>query len=209
MSLSVFGIVATIVYVLGMPVSGYLGLRWSDRSSIEAREKFGILYDGYNEESWWWEVTVVLRKISVICISAFLKGRSQILAALLVIAIVMCMTALRRPFVSSVLLNLEMVSLSLCFLTFWIGAMLLDAQGNLFCTVSVWLVILCNVIGVVGLVGLFGKTKWEEKRLSEWFQNAISVGVCNCCKRGSNKGRRDSSTEMILNNEYSMLDEVS
>ena len=115
----------------------------------------------------------------------------------------MCMTALRRPFASSVLLNLEMVSLSLCFLTFWIGAMLLDVQK------FVWLVILCNVIGVIGLVGLFGKTKWEEKRLSEWFKNAISVGVCNCWKRGSNKGRRDSSTEMILNNEYSMLDEVS
>ena len=32
--------------------SKWVGLRWSDRSSIEAREKFGILYDGYNE-SWW------------------------------------------------------------------------------------------------------------------------------------------------------------
>ena len=38
-----------------------------DRSrSMDAREKFGILYDGYNEECWWWEVTVVARKVVVI-----------------------------------------------------------------------------------------------------------------------------------------------
>ena len=43
MSLSVFGIVATIVYVLGMPVSGYLGLRWSDRSSIEEQLLFTVI----------------------------------------------------------------------------------------------------------------------------------------------------------------------
>ena len=48
-------------------------------------------------------------------IGAFLKGRSQILAALLAVAIVMCMTAMKRPFVNDTLLNLEMVSLSLCF----------------------------------------------------------------------------------------------
>ena len=105
----------------------------TDRGSMDAREKFGILYDGYNEECWWWEVTVVARKVVVIMIGAFLKGRSQILAALLTVATVMCMTAMKRPFVNNTLLNLEMVSLSLCFLTFWIGAMLLADRGNFVC----------------------------------------------------------------------------
>ena len=169
MVFSAFGMVAAVVYVLGMPVAGYLGLRWADRGSMDAREKFGILYDGYNEECWWWEVTVVARKVVVIMIGAFLKkGRSQILAALLTIATVMCMTAMKRPFVNNTLLNLEMVSLSLCFLTFWIGAMLLADRGNFVCTVGAWLVILCNVFGVFGLVGLFGKTKWKEKNLTQW-----------------------------------------
>ena len=102
-------------------------------------------------------------------IGAFLDDRPQILAALLTIATVMCMTAMKRPFVNNTLLNLEMVSLSLCFLTFWIGAMLLADRGNFVCTVGAWLVILCNVFGVFGLVGLFVKTKWNEKNLTQWW----------------------------------------
>ena len=47
--------------------------------------------------------------------------------------------------------------------------MLLADRGNFVCTVGVWLVILCNVVGVFGLVGLFGKTKWNEKNLTQWW----------------------------------------
>ena len=77
MVFSAFGMVAAVVYVLGMPVAGYLGLRRADRGSMEAREKFGILYDGYNEECWWWEVTVVARKVVVIMIGAFWTAESR------------------------------------------------------------------------------------------------------------------------------------
>ena len=201
MVFSVFGMVAVVVYVLGMPVAGYLGLRWADRGSMDAREKFGILYDGYNEECWWWEVTVVARKVVVIMIGAFLKGRSQILAALLTIATVMCMTAMKRPFVNNTLLNLEMVSLSLCFLTFWIGAMLLADRGNFVCTVGAWLVILCNVFGVFGLVGLFGKTKWKEKNLTQLWGDKKTVCWNKMCCQNSKKdpGEREWQGQNPLN----------
>ena len=57
-----FGLVGIIVYIIGMPLSGYIVLRsLEDKNSPEARLKYGILYDGYRDEYWWWEILVVLR----------------------------------------------------------------------------------------------------------------------------------------------------
>ena len=99
----------------------------------------------------------------------------------------MWLTAMARPFVNSTLLNLEMVSLALCFLTFWIGAMLLTDTSSVVGAVGAWVVILCNILGLVGLVGLFGKTKWKEKQLTEWLAKKKVGCCCRACMHGVQK----------------------
>ena len=85
--------------------------------------KFGILYDGYDSKSyWWWELVIQVRKLSVILISAFVESRQQqVLLVLFVVVVSLFFTAWLRPFYDDRLVRMEMLSLIVCFLTFFFG----------------------------------------------------------------------------------------
>ena len=91
-------------------------LRRVDRSTPESQLRLGILYDGYNKDHWWWEITVVLRKVAIIVISSWIGKTQQVLCVLFVVAMVMFLTSISSPFNDQRLLHLELASLSLCFL---------------------------------------------------------------------------------------------
>ena len=85
---SVFGLFGLIMYVIGLPLLGLYILKNTDRSTPSAQLRYGILYDGYSKKFWYWEITVVLRKLAIILIGEFLDGQNQILSMLLVLFIV-------------------------------------------------------------------------------------------------------------------------
>ena len=60
------GMIGLTLYVIGLPLAGFLTLRRVERTAPESRLRLGILYDGYSEKHWWWEITVVFRKVSII-----------------------------------------------------------------------------------------------------------------------------------------------
>ena len=120
----------------------------------------GILYDGYDSKHyWWWEIVIQLRKFSVIFISAFIESREQqILLVLFVVVVSLFFTALLRPFYDDRLVRMEMLSLIVCFLTFFFGSMLLTDEKcvedeTLLCIGAQWLVILINA-GCVLFLGI-------------------------------------------------------
>ena len=95
-----------LVYAIGLPLAGYRTLRGTeDFSDSKTRLKYGILYDGYRDEFWWWEMTVVGRKIAIIVIGAFIEGTQQILTVLLCLAVLIFLTAFLQPFVNEQLLR--------------------------------------------------------------------------------------------------------
>ena len=130
----------------------------------------GILYDGYDSKHyWWWEIVIQVRKFSVIFISAFIESREQqILLVLFVVVVSLFFTALLRPFYDDRLVKMEMVSLIVCFLTFFFGSMLLTDEKcvedeTLLCIGAQWLVILINA-GCVLFLGInFGSSWFVEK----------------------------------------------
>ena len=130
----------------------------------------GILYDGYDSKHyWWWEIVIQLRKFSVIFISAFIESREQqILLVLFVVVVSLFFTALLRPFYDDRLVRMEMLSLIVCFLTFFFGSMLLTDEKcvedeTLLCIGAQWLVILINA-GCVLFLGInFGSCWFVEK----------------------------------------------
>ena len=77
-------------------------------------------------------------------------------------------TALLQPFYDDRLVRMEMLSLIICFLTFFFGSMLLTDEKCvenkiLLCLVAQWLVILMNV-GCVLFLGInFGSSWFVEK----------------------------------------------
>ena len=66
--------------------------------------------------------------------------------------------------------------------------MLLAEPNNFFCSVGAWLVILCNVMGVVGLAALFGKAKWMEKRLTDSCKKIMKSCWDRVCCSNAKKG---------------------
>ena len=116
-------VLSFMVYIVGMPVISFLVVKRLDRNEATNRLKFGILYDGYNSKNyWWWELVIQVRKLSVILISAFIQSRvQQILLVLFVIVVSLFFTAWLRPFYDDRLVTMEMLSLIVCFLTFFFG----------------------------------------------------------------------------------------
>ena len=208
------GAVGVLVYLLGLPLAGYRTLRSvSNLSDRTVRLQYGILYDGYRDEFWWWEITVVWRKILIVGIGAMIEGTQQILAVLLVVASLMFLTAICQPFVNEQLLRLELMSLSLCFFTFWIGSMLVtdphggEGPGGAFMFgLAAWSVAALNVIGGFALFYTFATSYWKEKgrALMNWACGQLPT----ICIRGKKRrGRRDSKMELYSALDYNAMDD--
>ena len=106
---------------------------------------------------------------NVIFISAFIEsGEQQILLVLFVVVVSLFFTALLRPFYDDRLVKMEMLSLIVCFLTFFFGSMLLTdekcvEEETFLCIGAEWLVILINA-GCVLFLGInFGSNLFTEK----------------------------------------------
>jgi hypothetical protein len=148
----------------------------------------GILYDGYDSKHyWWWEIVIQLRKFSVIFISAFIESREQqILLVLFVVVVSLFFTALLRPFYDDRLVKMEMLSLIVCFLTFFFGSMLLTDEKcvedeTLLCIGAEWLVILLNA-GCVLFLGINFGSSWvvEKGNLVKKYFRLCKMKLC-CC----------------------------
>ena len=90
-------------------------------------QALGMLYTSYREEVWWWELTVVLRKVVVACIGVFgaSLGEMQVHTVLLYVVLNMMATAIMKPYggkSAHVLHGVEMMSLLGLFLTLWAGS---------------------------------------------------------------------------------------
>jgi hypothetical protein len=143
----------------------------------------------------------------------------------------MFLTAVCQPFVNGQLLRLELMSLSLCFFTFWVGSMLVtDPRGGegtpLTFSLAAGSVAALNVAGVGGLVYTFATSFWKEKgaALMGWLQGKIT-GACGgrcggrcgaCCWPSGSRRRLESNVELLSPlevgreeglNEYSPLDD--
>ena len=186
----------------------------------------GILYDGYDSKHyWWWEIVIQLRKFSVIFISAFIESREQqILLVLFVVVVSLFFTALLRPFYDDRLVRMEMLSLIVCFLTFFFGSMLLTDEkcvedATFLCVGAQWLVILINA-GCVLFLGInFGSSWFVEKGdLVNKYCKLFKKKLC-CCfvDKQSDESvmqRRESYVEMNIdafddNNATSGIDDVN
>ena len=161
-------------------------------------------------------------------IGAFIEGTQQILTVLLCVASLMFLTAFFQPFVNEQLLRLELMSLSLCFFTFWVGSMLVtdphggEGKGGPFVFgLAAWSVAVLNVMGVLGLFYMFATSFWKEKgkALVVWLHGKVTDacgGRCGACCWPSGGNRRESSLELLAPlgvgreeglNDYSPLDD--
>ena len=69
-----------IVWGLGIPFFAFILMYRERRSlnSLETKEKFGFLYNGYQTDMFFWEIVIMYRKIAMIFISVFIQPEGVI-----------------------------------------------------------------------------------------------------------------------------------
>ena len=71
-----------VLYVLGIPLMSFR-LLWINRAALhtpDIKRLFFFLYTGYEPEFWFWEYTIVTRKIVLVAISVFFQTSPQLQA---------------------------------------------------------------------------------------------------------------------------------
>jgi hypothetical protein len=127
-----------LLFVLGLPLGATI-LLYRNRKRLFNREiqiRWGLLYAGYRVEVFWWELTVVVRKISLVVVGGVFGARlgpdMQVYMALAMIVVFLVLHLGVRPFdeltkTHRILHWLELGGLMVCWGTlycgmlFWIG----------------------------------------------------------------------------------------
>ena len=243
-----------IIYVLGMPICAiYACYRVKNRALVRKKSSlsletpsvgkhrrdvsikifeledekhvvYGVLYSVYKSKYFWWEGTVVLRKIIIAMVGVFGSslGLLQVHLGLLILAVVILLTSVVQPYDdesetinSKLLQNLELASLAVLWLTLWSGSVfntyprcekpggvILDHEGS-FRALSesgeretlLWCDLMSVCIGCVDIITVVTILFFFLK------EKGVLEGVrdyccCRCCCFKSN------ATEVNTNNSY-------
>lgn len=94
------------LFVLGIPLGGLVTL-WLHRDRLYNRShrkhrwamvRYGLLYDGYREGAWWFEVVVAMRKAGFVAMAMLTEGRLQVQIAVGFLALMIAMNILIQPY---------------------------------------------------------------------------------------------------------------
>ena len=156
----------------------------SDANAATAHHVWGLLYSSYRDDLWWWELTVVLRKLALALIGVFgaSLGDMQVHITLALCVLNLLATAVFQPFggkSAHVLQKFELLSLLALFLTLWSGSVFnskpkcVGEQGE----VVAWCSVLSVCVGVFDIMVVLGiglalgfvmrKTKDSSKKEKE------------------------------------------
>ena len=137
----VVGLFQIVAYVIGLPLVVFFFLHRNrhNLSSNAVNWRYGLFLNGYRKEKYYWELTIVARKVVVIVVSVFGKLLGpQLQSHILSAAILLCLVgqSTGRPFISEygqpskakssnnsfeIVHRLEIMSLFIIWLTLWCG----------------------------------------------------------------------------------------
>jgi len=200
-----------------------LARRRSSIKVIEAEDEthtaYGVLYSVYKPEYFWWEATVVFRKIVIALVGVFGSslGLLQIHLGLLILAFIIMLTAVVKPYDthsedinSNLLQNLELGSLAALWLTLWAGSVFntyprCEVPGGIILQHEGYQASLghgegkketllwCNIMSVIiGLVDILAVVILCIYFLAEkGLLNAVGKWCVQCCSKDGNNDRDD------------------
>ena len=121
-----------ICYVIGMPVLAMIILRKNkdELTTPQCQFRWGLLYSGYREKVYWWEITIVVRKVALVIVGGVFGSRlgpdMQVYLALALVMIFIVVHLAASPFDQitahhNILHWLELCSLVICWATLYSG----------------------------------------------------------------------------------------
>lgn len=132
---SMVALPSLVIWGFGIPLVAWIVLARNKDSleSVELREKYGFLYNGYKKKYYYWESVIMYRKIAIIFISVFLESFGVITQALVVFIVLILFLILNiklKPFTFEVLNDMEMMSIITSILTVYCGLFYLSDQST-------------------------------------------------------------------------------
>ena len=126
-----------VIWGFGIPLFAWIVLARNKDclTQIEAREKYGFLFNGYKENYYFWESVNMYRKITVIFISVFLKLAgviTQALVVFLVLIIFLLLNMKLMPFAFQALNDMEILSILTWMLTVYWGIFFLSNMPEIY-----------------------------------------------------------------------------
>ena len=121
-----------ILFVLGLPLMASLVL-WKNRHTLHSHDtqfRWGILYAGYRDQLYWWEITIVIRKLVMVLVGGVFASRlgpdMQIYLSLALVVVFVVGHLVAQPFneltIHHKMLHwLELGALLACFATLYSG----------------------------------------------------------------------------------------
>lgn len=164
-----------MLWAIGIPVSAFVVLHQSkDLLETErVRARYGFLYNGFRAKAYFWESTIMLRKLAIVAVGTVLSRWGTILQAYVLIFLLLLFvvwSASYRPYSRRVLNCIEVYSLSCSLLSVYCGLYSLSSSspGTDFALspFGEWLVFILIVLShlvflVVWVWGLFGSLSSE------------------------------------------------
>jgi hypothetical protein len=191
----------TLLYLVPAPILAVWKLSRSDRGSDQIVTVYGFLYSGYKKEYWYWEILVLLRKISVAAISVFLSAEvssandlqvnssqyQQGLLATLVISVALYIQLKLEPFEGDDLNGVESMGLVVSVMSLYLGLWTFYGKENY----VVDTIVTVLVFGINGcwflyiIVSLF-----KEYKVVKYFKSIFGFLTCQM-KRNEDKRGND------------------
>eukprot|EP00949_MAST-11_sp_MAST-11-sp1_P005218 g5218.t1 len=154
------------LYVVGLPFAALLIL-WRKRKKLHDPTvlfRYGLLFNGYRKEKYWWEGAIAMRKVLVVLLGvlgALVEPQQQVSLALMLVFAFLVLHLAQTPFEMNseelnsghaVLHRMESMSLCVAFVTFWGGLMFYSNKSvEVKIGVSMFLIV-CNAAFVIWLL---------------------------------------------------------
>jgi hypothetical protein len=182
-----------IVYSVMLPIFSAFALSKAKRTDPNVIFKYGLVYSGYAERMWYWELVIFFRKFAMILIVTFaLEGVMQLQCTLLLLAVMLHVQHQYKPFHAravdddndssseeekNILHQTDLASLCVLFFCVWSASFFKGETENIDGN-SDWLLVfaIVNIVGniILILTVCFQITKLFARRNSKNLSNMRS-----------------------------------
>ena len=133
----IIAVPSVIIWGFGIPAFAWILLARNKKELdlLKKREKYGFLYNGYKKDFYFWESVNMYRKITIICISVFLRVAGVITQALVVFIILILFLLINitvSPFAFKALNDMELISILTTMLTIYCGLFFISHQPEVY-----------------------------------------------------------------------------
>eukprot|EP00347_Sterkiella_histriomuscorum_P011701 403371438 len=200
---------AIIIWSMGIPAYGFalIYMKRKELFTIVVKEKYGFLYNGYKEHSFYWEIFIMYRKITIIFIQVFLAQVGKVVQALVIIVvIVLCLVGntFKQPFDNYHLNNLETLSLLSSALTIYCGIFYIAGEDLFYLSEDGKLFLFGIIVAVNVLFFLYWFLKFSDQLRITLKKKAPKVYfvLFLCCNKRRQEKEKIIDNYLIKHNHF-------